>query len=1060
MPKRVIAFLSALFLCLCVNSYLLCSVKPGAPFITNYDTEKYNAHGQNWCALQDSRGIIFFGNSAGVLEFDGQKWQFYAMREVTAVRTLAFGSDKTIYFGAVGDFGYLKASDDGKISLISLKTVISEKERDFSDVWQVESCSEGIYFLTRSKFFRLQNGKISVLPGKLAFSQACVLQGTLFYADIDQGICAVQGEQVIPINQLSYLYDGKRITFTPFGEHQLLACKASGDIFVIDFAVFWDKDKKIYQFSRQVKVESLIRPFNVENFSFFKQCLASLYKLHQVDEDSFAMATLRSGIVIFNRSGQIERVINKECGLPGNTILGLQVDRYKNLWAMTEYGVSLIELSVPQSFFGGANGLEGKPMAVTYWKDRLYVSTVQGLFAQKQAGYGAEKSLPQFEFLKNSPIQIWDFLDAGDYLLFVGLGGVYQLQNDEIFKIPDSENITYYCLGRSKRWPDYFFAGKQGGLDVFKNVSGEWNFFGKMSAISSNIRHICEDEDGNLWLGTDAQGLILVRFKGESPLEVELQNLGLAAGLPVITGVRAISFQQKIYAICSQGVYRAEFNEDKKKIRFVADSVFGKFFNNPPTRVLNMVSDGKGGAIFSTFRGVFWFTIDKKGIFKLLSGPFEGLPLPDWTIYVAPDETVWIPQKILTRVEPWAKKDYQQSFPALIRQVKVRGEKTIFSGTYAVACGKFKSDKTVFISYPYATQIVELPYRHNALTFEFSASFFEKPQTTKFQYFLEGFDEQWSEWKSINYCEYTNLPEGVYRFRVRAKNLYGTISQEAIFSIRILPPWYRTWWAICIWICAAALIVTGIVQIYTWRLKKQKIYLQKLVAERTRQLQEASLTDPLTGLRNRRFISEVLQDDIAAFVGLKKYQLKMKEQRKTTLEESVFGIFLFDIDYFKKVNDTYGHDAGDQILKQFAAILKSSVRKDDALMRIGGEEFLVVLKKTKPDYLDVFVTKILQMVAQTEFDIGRGRKIQKTCSVGYISFPFYPQFPDLLSFEQCVMIADLGLYYAKENGRNQGVHIKPGGKIPAGEEIIQKALTTLNYAIEEDYLKIEKIIKG
>ncbi len=67
--------------------------------------------------------------------------------------------------------------------------------------------------------------------------------------------------------------------------------------------------------------------------------------------------------------------------------------------------------------------------------------------------------------------------------------------------------------------------------------------------------------------------------------------------------------------------------------------------------------------------------------------------------------------------------------------------------------------------------------------------------------------------------------------------------------------------------------------------------------------------------------------------------------------EEVFGVFLLDMDHFKQVNDTYGHDAGDQILKQFAEILLGSVRKDDVIVRLGGEEFLVVLKKTKPEYL-------------------------------------------------------------------------------------------------------------
>jgi diguanylate cyclase (GGDEF)-like protein len=262
-------------------------------------------------------------------------------------------------------------------------------------------------------------------------------------------------------------------------------------------------------------------------------------------------------------------------------------------------------------------------------------------------------------------------------------------------------------------------------------------------------------------------------------------------------------------------------------------------------------------------------------------------------------------------------------------------------------------------------------------------------------------------------------------------------------------------------------VLAGIIYLYTLKLRRQKAHLENIVAERTQQLREvseqlreASLTDPLTGLRNRRFIQEVLQNDIAAFIKFKHYLLNAKNQRETKVEDAVFGLFLMDIDFFKKVNDTYGHDAGDQVLKQFAAILTNSVRQDDVVMRVGGEEFLVVLKKTIPEYLQVFTVKILKKVAATPFDIGGGTTIHKTCSIGYASFPVYKQQPGLLTFEQSTMIADLGLFYAKGHGRNQAVCLKSGSQIPSGEEIIQKTITSLELALKEGYLQIDYVKEG
>jgi predicted signal transduction protein with EAL and GGDEF domain len=116
----------------------------------------------------------------------------------------------------------------------------------------------------------------------------------------------------------------------------------------------------------------------------------------------------------------------------------------------------------------------------------------------------------------------------------------------------------------------------------------------------------------------------------------------------------------------------------------------------------------------------------------------------------------------------------------------------------------------------------------------------------------------------------------------------------------------------------------------------------------------------------------------------------------------------------------------------------------------------VVLKKTELEYLHVFAAKILEKVATTPFDLGGGTTIQKTCSIGYASFPVYKEQPSLLTFEQSVMVADLGLFHAKNHGRNQGVCLKAGPRMPSGEENIQKTVTSLEFALKEGNLRIDK----
>ena len=163
-------------------------------------------------------------------------------------------------------------------------------------------------------------------------------------------------------------------------------------------------------------------------------------------------------------------------------------------------------------------------------------------------------------------------------------------------------------------------------------------------------------------------------------------------------------------------------------------------------------------------------------------------------------------------------------------------------------------------------------------------------------------------------------------------------------------------------------------------------------------LHQQTVKDTLTKLFNRRYLNEVLPTIIAA---AKRSDLKI-------------GFLMVDMDYFKKVNDTYGHDAGDIALKTLAKILKNSVRKSDIVIRFGGEEFLIILQNVKSiDDIKKVAEKIRQNVENTLIDIGE-EKIKKTVSIGGT---LYPDFCE--SKQECIKQADIALYEAKEKGRNR-----------------------------------------
>ena len=156
--------------------------------------------------------------------------------------------------------------------------------------------------------------------------------------------------------------------------------------------------------------------------------------------------------------------------------------------------------------------------------------------------------------------------------------------------------------------------------------------------------------------------------------------------------------------------------------------------------------------------------------------------------------------------------------------------------------------------------------------------------------------------------------------------------------------------------------------------------------------------DSLTKIFGRRYVEAWLETEYAR---VKRYNTDL-------------ALVLFDIDHFKKINDTYGHQAGDFVLQELAATVKSVIRQADVLGRYGGEEFLVCMPETKVEKALLSAERIRKGVEEKEF-IYDGKKIPVTISLGVASFRQMPE--DKVS--RFIKDADEALYFSKEHGRNR-----------------------------------------
>jgi diguanylate cyclase (GGDEF)-like protein len=193
-------------------------------------------------------------------------------------------------------------------------------------------------------------------------------------------------------------------------------------------------------------------------------------------------------------------------------------------------------------------------------------------------------------------------------------------------------------------------------------------------------------------------------------------------------------------------------------------------------------------------------------------------------------------------------------------------------------------------------------------------------------------------------------------------------------------------------------------------------------------LQESSTTDPLTGIRNRRFLSATIQRDVAQ--SLRAYA----EDNELAERDLIF--YLIDLDNFKKVNDLHGHDAGDRVLIEASRRISSAIRDSDLLVRWGGEEFLIVSRSTDRRQAGVLAERVLDAFRGEPFAVGAAIEVQQTCSIGWAAFPWLEEDSEAVGYEGVLKYADRGLYRAKKAGKNQAI-----GMTPSREDADPEAVT-------------------
>ena len=481
----------------------------------------------------------------------------------------------------------------------------------------------------------------------------------------------------------------------------------------------------------------------------------------------------------------------------------------------------------------------------------------------------------------------------------------------------------------------------------------------------SYVLALAENSEGSLWIGTYG-GVFLYNRKTDNfrVYRTEPENpYGLASS--VATSI-LVDSRDGVWLASSRGVsYRKKDSEKFQQIT-MSDGL-------PAQTVSSIVEDRNGNIWLATTNGVArmhpeTFAIE---IFSVENG-FAGstynrnatLVDSKGRLYFGSTEgiTAFYPEDI--KSEPIHYPVWITGFRLLHKDVPIGGADSVLQQSILT------------------TRHLSLEHSQNILSFDFVALNFRNPRMMNYAYKLDGFDSDWQHIKHRSTATYTNLDPGRYVLRVQAQAPgEAWIESDQTIAIKVSPPWWRTWWAYMIY--TAMVVAAGFSLYAVGRLKKS-----------SDSFREQAIRDPLTGIYNRAGLLNIAQTLYA----------------NPAIQCGV-GVLIIDIDHFKRINDTRGHDAGDRIISGVVDVLRQGVRMSDHVGRWGGEEFVILCPGTTREGAATLAEKIRTSVAEYVFERDL-EPLSVTISIG-VAMSRKNE-----AFEKTLKRADELLYKAKESGRN------------------------------------------
>ncbi|MCB9188686.1 MAG: SpoIIE family protein phosphatase [Flavobacteriales bacterium] len=756
----------------------------GTPFVQNFKPIEYIGEPQVNCVAKDARGVLYFGHNSGLSIFDGAAWRFISIGD-HGVQSLLINEKDEVFIGSEGEFGKLISDERGKFTY---KNLSDNLEVEIEDVFGLIEVEDVIYFSDYSKIYRLENENLSI---------AAEVEGQI------RDLYSVYDQMFIYINEEG-LFELKENKLSPYFGNENLK-----DLIVNDILPY-NSDSVLLITPEEIYVTSP-SDFKLRPFSTNVVTKGFLSGINSLETDDLFLSIKAIGVIRLNGSGQVQEVLNVNNGLVSNDVNDFLLTNDGVLAVTTGNGISLVDISSPLRNVSLTDGIHGPLEAIFGNGNKTYVVGKEGLFE-------FDNDLRKISKIDN--LNQAGF--AGQYInstpFFVMYDGVFFYKNEKLEWFSGD-----YAWSLMEYNDSTIVVGSDREIVIYCDSSGVW-MPTQVFPAAGQAKPLVIDQEGNVWAGISRGdgGLIKLTLKPSSNYTSFDQKVYTSKEIGNDGAVYPFNYKGNTYFGTYNGVLQFD-GENLVRAKDLGDFVSsyeGRVtlgYEDPGGRLWLSTAEGKNFKVGYITESGDYFTSD----FARLSDNLV------YSIYGQSSDEVWMASPgglFIYRNIP----RQERNLAVLCRSIRI-GDSVVYEGD-------FKGDDQ-FVLNEIGTSLV-FDYSKAALEFSFAAPFYQNVSETKYSYYLKGFDEGWSEWRSDHRVSYTNIPEGKYELLCKVKTADGMESEPAVIQFEVLPPWYRTWWFRTL----VLLVVVGIIYLLfrarTATLRKRQKELEETVEERTREVVE------------------------------------------------------------------------------------------------------------------------------------------------------------------------------------------------------------------------------